>query len=98
VLTCSALTGDQLDRVWQAALDHRAALAVDGRLARLRAEQDLHWLGRQVRGGLADLAFALPAFAAAFAAAEQAVAAGRAPPTATAAALLARLRLALDAG
>jgi LAO/AO transport system kinase len=42
VLTCSALTGDGLDDVWQRIADHRAALGEDG-LAQRRRDQQVQW-------------------------------------------------------
>jgi LAO/AO transport system kinase len=40
VLTCSGLTGEGVDKVWQRILDHREALGVDG-IAAKRANQQL---------------------------------------------------------
>jgi LAO/AO transport system kinase len=42
VLTCSALTGDGLDELWQRVRDHRAALGADG-LQRRRSDQQVQW-------------------------------------------------------
>jgi LAO/AO transport system kinase len=44
VLTYSALNGDGIDRLWQAALDHRASLEKSGRLAEKRREQQVRWM------------------------------------------------------
>ncbi|MFT3875617.1 MAG: methylmalonyl Co-A mutase-associated GTPase MeaB [Propioniciclava sp.] len=44
VLTCSSYTGDGLDEVWQAVLDHRATLASEGELDVRRAEQQRDWM------------------------------------------------------
>ncbi|MFP5416622.1 MAG: methylmalonyl Co-A mutase-associated GTPase MeaB [Actinomycetes bacterium] len=44
VLTSSSYTGEGLDEVWQAVLDHRAQLAADGRLDERRAEQQRDWM------------------------------------------------------
>ena len=44
VLPCSAYTGMGLDELWQAVLDHRAALEQDGGLAARRAQQQVDWL------------------------------------------------------
>jgi LAO/AO transport system kinase len=54
VLTSSALTGKGLDEVWQAIVDHRAALEEDGRLEARRARQQREWLWALVRGELED--------------------------------------------
>jgi LAO/AO transport system kinase len=54
VLTSSALTGKGLDEVWQAILDHRAALEASGQLEARRARQQREWLWALVRGELED--------------------------------------------
>ncbi|MDO5504590.1 MAG: methylmalonyl Co-A mutase-associated GTPase MeaB, partial [Actinomycetia bacterium] len=54
VLTCSALTGDGLDDVWQAITAHRAALVERGSLERRRAEQQRSWLGTLTETELLD--------------------------------------------
>ena len=48
VLTCSALTGRGVGAVWQAALDHRAFLDPEGRLAARRRRQDASWFREAV--------------------------------------------------
>jgi LAO/AO transport system kinase len=53
VLTCSALEGIDIDRVWQRVLDHRESLGEDG-LARKRAEQQLEFTWALVRDELAE--------------------------------------------
>lgn len=44
VLTCSALTGDGVDEVWQAVQQHREWLLDSGHLAALRARQRVSWM------------------------------------------------------
>ncbi|MFV0451248.1 MAG: methylmalonyl Co-A mutase-associated GTPase MeaB [Propioniciclava sp.] len=44
VLTSSALTGDGLDEVWQAVLEHRTSLAASGDLDARRAAQQQEWM------------------------------------------------------
>ncbi|WP_040157884.1 methylmalonyl Co-A mutase-associated GTPase MeaB [Nigerium massiliense] len=44
VLTCSAFTGDGLDDVWQAVLDHRHHLEETGSLSERRALQQRDWM------------------------------------------------------
>ena len=44
VLTSSSYTGDGLDEVWQAVLDHRASLAASGSLDERRADQQRDWM------------------------------------------------------
>jgi LAO/AO transport system kinase len=44
VLTCSSLTGDGIDKVWQAVVDHRKWLLESGELDARRAEQRVAWM------------------------------------------------------
>ena len=52
VLTCSALTREGVSDIWEAVLEHRALLAANGRLARLREEQSLEWMREALLYGL----------------------------------------------
>ena len=54
VLTCSGLTGDRLDDVWDAVLAHRAAASEHGELDRRRKRQRLGWMWSIVEGELLD--------------------------------------------
>jgi LAO/AO transport system kinase len=54
VLTCSAYTGDGLDALWQAVLDHREYVASHGGLETRRNAQQLEWLWALVNGELED--------------------------------------------
>ena len=54
VLTCSAYTGDGLDALWQAVLDHRSYVEDHGGLEARRNAQQLEWLWALVRGELED--------------------------------------------
>lgn len=54
VLTCSGLTGDGLDRVWETVLEHRSVLESDGALAERRSAQGVSWMWDQVRDQLMD--------------------------------------------
>ncbi|MEU1898160.1 methylmalonyl Co-A mutase-associated GTPase MeaB [Nocardiopsis dassonvillei] len=54
VLTCSGLTGDGLDEVWDAVTRHRAVLESDGALAERRSRQGVSWMWDQVRDQLMD--------------------------------------------
>ena len=76
VLTSSALTGKGLDEVWQAIVDHRAALEKDGKLEARRAHQQREWLWALVRGELEDALRTSPAVGAIRAALEHDVEAG----------------------
>jgi LAO/AO transport system kinase len=44
VMTCSALTGDGMQRLWAHVLDHRARLTASGELASRRGEQQVKWM------------------------------------------------------
>ncbi|GAB94945.1 LAO/AO transport system kinase [Kineosphaera limosa] len=54
VLTCSALTGDGLDEVWEKVTAHRAALVEAGSLAQRRADQQRSWLHTLTESELLD--------------------------------------------
>ncbi|CAM4032385.1 methylmalonyl Co-A mutase-associated GTPase MeaB [Nocardiopsis rhodophaea] len=54
VLTCSGLTGDGLDEVWNAVLDHRSTLEDSGEFAEQRSRQQVDWMWAQVRDRLMD--------------------------------------------
>jgi LAO/AO transport system kinase len=54
VLTCSAMTGDGLDALWQAVLDHRTYVEEHGGLDARRNAQQLEWLWALVNGELQD--------------------------------------------
>jgi len=89
VLTVSAVTGEGLDRLWQAVCDHRAGLEATGALARRRSEQGVIWLRDMVADGLKD--YLATRAGDELAAREADVAAGRMAPSAAAAAILSRL-------
>ena len=76
VLTCSALTGDGLDDVWSAVLEHRAWLEKNGSLASRRAEQQVSWLWALVEGELTDALHQSPSVRALRASLEREVASG----------------------
>jgi LAO/AO transport system kinase len=88
VLLTSAHTGTGLDEVWQAVLDHRAALEASGELAGLRAEQARQWLWTELREGLVERFVA--SAGEAVRSAELDVVAGRRLPTVAAEQLLDR--------
>lgn len=54
VMTCSSVTGDGLDNVWQAVLDHRQWLDEHIGLAKHRADQQLGWMWAQAEAALMD--------------------------------------------
>jgi LAO/AO transport system kinase len=79
-LLTSAATGDGLDALWQAVLDHRAALDAAGELEGRRRTQRLAWLWTSVGGELERWFRARPEIAAALPGLEADVAAGRLAP------------------
>jgi LAO/AO transport system kinase len=54
VLTCSALTMDGIDAIWQTILDHRKKLEATGELSDKRRKQALDWMWALVEEGLID--------------------------------------------
>jgi LAO/AO transport system kinase len=54
VLTCSALTLDGIEDIWQTILDHRKKLEISGELREKRRRQALDWLWALVEEGLKD--------------------------------------------
>jgi LAO/AO transport system kinase len=44
VMTCSALTGDGIEALWEHILDHRQRLTASGELAARRGEQQVKWM------------------------------------------------------
>jgi LAO/AO transport system kinase len=83
VVTCSALTGDGVDEVWQQVLGHRESLGADG-LARKRADQGLDFTWALVRDELEQRLRRSPGVAAIRAEVRADVLSGELPPTAAA--------------
>ena len=54
VLTCSAVTLDGIDDIWQTILEHRKKLEASGELAQKRSKQSLDWMWALVEEGLID--------------------------------------------
>ena len=54
VLTCSAVTMDGIDEIWQTILDHRKKIEASGELAEKRSKQALDWMWALVEEGLID--------------------------------------------
>ena len=92
VLTCSALDGTGIDRVWQAVCRQRDALEAAGELAAKRQRQTRSWLRAEVQAGLLDALAADPGTGALLPELEDAVAAGQLLPPAAARTLIARFR------
>jgi LAO/AO transport system kinase len=61
VLTCSGLTGDGVERVWQAVEQHREALSRTGELAAKRLRQQVDWMWAMVHDRVLDRVHHAPA-------------------------------------
>ena len=92
VLSCSALTGDGIARVWDTVGEYRTALAPSGALERRRAEQARAWMWDEIREGLLSAFTGDPAVRAELAALETGVAGGTVAPAAAARRLLGLFR------
>jgi LAO/AO transport system kinase len=88
VLLASALKGEGLDEVWQAAKDHHEALLGAGELERLRAAQARAWMWTEIREGLLGALKADARAGQLIPVLEADVAEGRVTPTAAARRLL----------
>ena len=80
VLTYSALTGDGIERLWQAVLDHRGGLEKSGRLAGKRRLQQVRWMWTLIEERFRERLRGDPAIKARLRTLEAAVAAGKLPP------------------
>jgi LAO/AO transport system kinase len=80
VLTYSALKGEGIDRLWQAALDHRAKLEKSGRLAEKRRAQQVRWMWTLIEERFRDRLRTDPAIKSRLKSLEASVAAGKLPP------------------
>jgi LAO/AO transport system kinase len=85
---CSAVTGEGLDALWQAVLEHRAALQATGAWDRRRGEQRVHWLWQSIRDGLEEALAGDEGVRARIGALEAAVRSGGVTPDAAAAEVL----------
>jgi len=88
VLTCSALTGDGLDEVWDAVAQHHDRLAASGELEARRSRQRVAWMWAMVDERLRQAVRDHPHVAAAAPRLEQAVRAGDRTAAEAAAAIL----------
>jgi LAO/AO transport system kinase len=52
VVTCSALTGDGIQPIWEMVLEHRLHFESTGRLAQLRSRQALDWFRELISQGI----------------------------------------------
>ncbi|MGB9439059.1 MAG: methylmalonyl Co-A mutase-associated GTPase MeaB [Desulfobacterales bacterium] len=88
VLTCSAVTLDGIDKIWQTILDHRKKLESSGELADKRRKQALDWLWALVEEGLRERFYRNPDVKKILAEIVAAVEKGETAPTAAAQQLL----------
>lgn len=82
VVTCSALTGEGIERVWQIVAERVEQRRSSGRLDRRRREQNLRWLSTLVHDRLEAMIEQSPAARDAMEAAKRAVLDGQTPPSA----------------
>lgn len=90
VQTVSSLSGEGIPEIWRAVVDQRAALVAAGQWEPRRAAQRVRWLWDRLDDGLRQALRADPDLGEPLARAEAQAAAGQAPPTVLARALLAR--------
>jgi len=57
VLTCSALTGEGIDEIWNLLLDYQEVLKRNSFFEKRRQQQALYWLHEQINMGLKDAFF-----------------------------------------
>lgn len=88
VLTCSAVTMDGIDDIWQTILDHKKKLETSGELDEKRRKQALDWLWALVEEGLRDRFYRNPDVEKVLPAIVEAVEKGETAPTAAAHRLL----------
>jgi LAO/AO transport system kinase len=88
VLTCSAVTMDGIEDIWQTILDHRKKLERAGELDKKRRKQALDWLWALVEEGLRERFYRNPAVEKILPEIVEAVEKGETAPTAAAQRLL----------
>ena len=88
VLTCSALTLDGIDHIWQTILEHRKQLKTAGELTERRRQQTIDWMLTLVEEGLKDRFYNNPKVRAELSRITEAVETGKISPTAAAYELL----------
>jgi LAO/AO transport system kinase len=88
VLTCSALTMDGIDEIWQTILDYKEKLETSGELMAKRKRQALDWLWALVEEGLRERFYRNPDVKKSLSEIVKAVEKGETAPTAAAQRLL----------
>ncbi|MBI5100961.1 MAG: methylmalonyl Co-A mutase-associated GTPase MeaB [Nitrospirae bacterium] len=91
VLTCSAVEGTGLDKIWETILEHRNKLTISGEMAEKRKTQDLDWMAFLLDDGLRQWFYSNPHVREALPALRKKVAEKKISPTAAADSLLAFL-------
>ncbi len=88
VLTCSAVTMDGIEDIWQTILDHKKKLEISGELREKRRRQALDWLWALVEEGLRERFYGNPDVEKSLSEIVKAVEKGETAPTAAAHRLL----------
>ncbi len=88
VMTCSSVDRTNIDQVWLAVCEHRAALEGAGMFEQRRAKQHVRWMWAQLEDRLMQLLQDAPAVAEALPMIEADVEAGKRPPTVAAETLI----------
>jgi len=88
VLTCSAVTMDGIEDIWQTILDHKKKLEISGELGEKRRRQALDWLWALVEEGLRERFYRNPDVEKSLSEIVKAVEKGKTAPTAAAYRLL----------
>jgi LAO/AO transport system kinase len=88
VLTCSAVTMDGIEEIWQTILDHKKKLEISGELREKRRRQALDWLWALVEEGLRERFYGNPDVEKSLSEIVKAVEKGETAPTAAAHRLL----------
>lgn len=91
VMTCSALTLDGVDALWQTILSHRDKMNATGELEKNRQKQAVDWMWALVEAGLKDRFFRHSGIKGRLPGMTRSVEAGETAPTVAAEALLAML-------
>ena len=81
VVTCSALSGEGLDEIWELVQQHRRVLGESGERSQRRRDQMLNWMRAMVRERLLERVTADPEFAVRREELEASVAAGEISPS-----------------
>jgi GTPase len=91
VLTCSAVEGKGIDKIWETILDHRDKLTISGEMAEKRKKQALDWMAFLLDEGLRQWFYTSPHVREALPAVRRNVEEQKISPTAAADSLLAFL-------